>query len=160
MSRTPTHEDASLILRLYELRREARLRQARTWFMSSFHAADLAELQKLCPPGSEENASYRMVASYWDMAASFVTNGVLHPELFYQSHQELLFIYERMRHLIPEIRAAAKNPRAWKNLEEVAQGHLRWLEKEAPEFYEYFSNVVRNLGKTPAPFPAEDDEAH
>jgi hypothetical protein len=169
MSRPPTYDDANLIVKLYELRREPRMRQARDWFARSFHAATLEEVQKLFPPGSEENASFRMVTSYWDMAASFVANGILHAELFYQSNQELLFVYERIRQLLPQAREASKNPMALQNLETVAQGHLRWLEKGAPEFYPIFSERVRNLvrpqpaqepANVPPPFPTEDDQAH
>lgn len=162
MSRNPTHDDANLILRLYELRREPRMRQARKWFMMSFHVDSLEDFQRLCPPGSEENASYRMLTSYWEMAASFVANGVLHPELFYQSNQEILFVYERIRHLLPKAREMNKNPRSLKNLEEVAQGFWRWYEQQAPDFPPVFSNMVRNLGRPPAvqPVATEDDEAH
>jgi hypothetical protein len=164
MSRNPTHDDANLILRLFELRREPRMREARKWFVTSFHVDSPEDFQKVCPPGSEENASYRMITSYWEMAASFVANGVLHPELFYQSNQEILFVYERIRHLLPKAREMNKNPRSLKNLEEVAQGYLRWYEQEAPEFPPVFFNMVRNAGRPPAPVvqpvATEDDEAH
>jgi hypothetical protein len=76
--RRATYEEANLLLRLYELRREERLRKAREWFIKNFHASTMEEFQKLCPLNSEENAFYRMVVSYWDMAASFVAGGVLH----------------------------------------------------------------------------------
>ncbi|HVS00444.1 MAG TPA: hypothetical protein VMW27_27710 [Thermoanaerobaculia bacterium] len=162
MSRTPTHADAELILKLYDLRREPRMREARRWFMSSFHASTPEEFQALCPPGSEENASYRMITTYWNMAASFVVSGVLHPELFYQSNQEMMFVWERVRELIPRSRELYKNPLILKNIEEVAQGYLQWWEKEAPEFYPTFSNMVRSLGRQqgPQPIATEDDEAH
>lgn len=94
--RPATHEDANLLLRLYELHREEKLRKAREWFMKNFHAGTMEEFQKLCPLGSEENAVYRMVVSYWDMAASFVTAGVLHEKLFTQNSRELLFVWERI----------------------------------------------------------------
>src|SRR5258708_2817486 len=89
--RPATYEDANLLLRLYELRREDKLRQARDWFTKKFKVSTLEEFQKLCPQGSEEHAYFRMVTSYWDMAASFVTGGVLHEELFMQNSREILF---------------------------------------------------------------------
>jgi hypothetical protein len=64
-----THEDANLLLRLYDIRREERMRKARDWFAKDFHVSTVEGFQKLCPIGSEENASFRMVVSYWDMAA-------------------------------------------------------------------------------------------
>ena len=83
--RLATYEDANLLLRLYELRRDERMRTARTWFARNFRAGTLEEFDKLCPADSEENASFRMVVSYWEMAASFVTRGILHQDLFMQN---------------------------------------------------------------------------
>src|SRR5690348_2319076 len=97
VQRPATYEDANLLLRLFEMRREEKLRKARDWFMRNFKARNLEEFQKLCPMGSEENAYFRMITSYWDMAASFVTNGVLHQELFAQNSREMLFVWERIR---------------------------------------------------------------
>ena len=70
-----TYDDANLLIRLYDLRREEKLREARAWFTANFKPNSMADIQQLCPPGSENNARMRMVASYWDMAASFVTAG-------------------------------------------------------------------------------------
>ncbi len=75
----------------------------------------------LCPPGSDANASYRMVTSYWEMVASFLTSGVLNPELFYQSGRELLFCYARVRDILPALREKLGNPRELKNLEAAAR---------------------------------------
>src|SRR4051794_14814703 len=120
MDRTPTQEDAKLILHLYELRREPRMRAARDWFARDFRVKTLAEFQALCPQGSDANASYRMVTTYWEMAASFVASGALHPELFYASGQELLFVWERIRELLPQLRELFKNPKSLGNVEQVA----------------------------------------
>src|SRR5581483_3473763 len=58
---TPTFDDVNLILRLYEMRREERLRAARAWFIANFKPRTLQEFDALCPPGSDANASFRMV---------------------------------------------------------------------------------------------------
>jgi hypothetical protein len=52
-----TYDDVNLVLRLYEMRREDRLREARKWFAGSFKVKTLEEFTALCPPGSEANAS-------------------------------------------------------------------------------------------------------
>ena len=91
--RPATYDDANLLLRLYELRREDKMRQARDWFFKNFHANNLEELSKICPLGSPEHAFFRMMSSYWEMAASFVTSGVLQRELFMQNSRELLFVW-------------------------------------------------------------------
>src|SRR5437764_15388700 len=101
-----TYDDVNLIVKLYELRREDRLREARRWFVASFKVKTMEEFQALCPPGSEANASYRMVTTYWEMVASFLTNGVLHQELFFQSGRELLLCWERVRDILPHVRQA------------------------------------------------------
>lgn len=140
-----TYDDVNLILRLYELRREEKLRKARAWFGSSFKASTLEEFNKLCPPGSEENAYYRMVTTYWEMAASFVTSGVLNQVLFFQSGRELLFVWERIRDLIPQVRETYLDPTASRNMETVAQSYIAWLKSQSPDAYTAFSNRVRGI---------------
>src|SRR5262245_37054734 len=100
MTNQATYDDANLCLRLYELRREETMRKARSWFFT-FSANSGEELQKAAPMGSQENAYFRMVTSYWDMAASFVTTGVLNEELFLQTNGEILFIWEKIRTVLP-----------------------------------------------------------
>ena len=124
VERRATHEDANLLLRLYEIRREERLRKAREWFTKNFHASTVEEFQRLCPLGSEENASFRMVVSYWDMAASFVTEGILHEKLFTQNSRELLLVWERICNIAPSVRESFHNQNLFRNLEAVANGML------------------------------------
>ena len=61
MESPATYEDVNLVLRLYELRREDRLRKARAWFAQSFKVRTLDEFNKLCPVGSDENAYFRFL---------------------------------------------------------------------------------------------------
>lgn len=119
-----TYDDANLLLRLYELRREEKLRVARDWFFKNCHAGTLEELQKVCPPGSDENAYFRMVTSYWDMAASFVANGVLNEKLFAENTGELLFVWIRISDVLPALREAFGNPEYLGNLETVANAMI------------------------------------
>ena len=139
----PTYDDANLILRLYELRREERLRKARAWFTGHFKVKTWDELQALAPPGSDENASYRMVVTYWDMVASFVTSGVLNRELFFQSGRELLLVWERMRELLPEIRQRQKDPLLWSHLETVGDEFAAYFKGRSGEGYDAFVARIR-----------------
>ncbi len=139
----PTYDDVNLVLKLYDMRREPRMREARRWFSASFKARSLDDFNALCPPGSEQHASYRMVTTYWDMAASFVTSGVLNDELFFQTGRELLFCWERVRDLVPRIRELYKNPIELRNLEAAARVYIKWWNKQAPGAYEAFSKRVR-----------------
>ncbi|MFN2447217.1 MAG: DUF4760 domain-containing protein [Vicinamibacterales bacterium] len=143
MTPKPTYDDANLILRLYEMRRETRMRQARGWFVAQCKFTSYDELQKLTPGGSEENASYRMVVTYWDMVASFITTGVLHEELFFQSGRELLLVWERMREVMGEIREAQKDPHVYEHLEKVGTEFGEYYKRRSPEAYQAFLKRVK-----------------
>jgi hypothetical protein len=127
-----TYDDANLLLRLYDIRREEKMREARAWFVTNFKPKSMADIHQLCPPGSDANARMRMVSTYWDMAASFVTSGVLNPELFFANCRECLLVAVRMRPVIAEIRAAYKDPTFLGNLEAVAQLYSDHLNKVSP----------------------------
>ena len=139
----PTVDDAKLILKLYDMRREPRLREARRWFAASFKVKTFDEYLALCPPGSEPNASYRMVVTYWEMVASFLTSGALNNKLFYQSGREMLLTWERVRDIVPDIRKANKHSREYKNLEDAAAAYVKWWNKTAPGAFDAFSKRVR-----------------
>jgi len=146
MDREPSVEDAKLIIQLYEMRREPRLREARQWFAANFYCQTLEEMTALCPPGSETNASARMVSSYWEMVASFITSGVLSDELFFQSGHELLLTWTRVKPLIAATRAAFGNPRYLTNLEQVSERFIAYWNGKAPGAYEAF---VARIGVRP-----------
>lgn len=134
-----TYDDVNLILRLYDIRREEKLRAARAWFVANFKAKTLAEMNTLCGPGTEANPMFRQSVSYWDMAASFITAGVLNEELFFQSNRELLLFWLRLKPIVNEFRAAMKSPKAWHNLETVAESYGKHL---GPELLAQFTAQV------------------
>jgi hypothetical protein len=138
-----TYDDVSLVLRLYEIRRESRMRDARRWFVKECHAKNLAELDALCPPGSTENESFRMVTSYWDMCSSFITGGVLQPDIFFESGREALLVWERIRDIVPAIRERFEDPKYLGNLEEVSKMMVDWVGKRGPNAYTAFVKRVR-----------------
>jgi hypothetical protein len=135
----PTFDDANLILRLYEMRREDKMREARVWFFDNYYCKTLAEGMQLCPAGSAGNAYFRQVTSYWEMVASFVTNGILNEELLFQSGQELLLTWTRIKPITQELRKAFGNPNAWKNLETVGEKFIEHMNRNAPGSYEAFA---------------------
>ncbi|PYR61200.1 MAG: hypothetical protein DMF91_10350 [Acidobacteria bacterium] len=139
----PTFDDVKLILQLYEMRREPRLREARQWFTASCKPKTIQDMTALCPPGSEQHASFRMVTTYWEMVASFLVSGVLNEALFYQSGRELLFVWERVRDIVPALRDQYKHPLELANLERAAEAYIEWWNAHAPGAYEAFSRRVR-----------------
>jgi hypothetical protein len=139
----PTYDDVNLILKLYEMRREDKLRAARTWFSSTFKVKSLAAWDALCPPGSENNAYARQVTTYWDMVASFITGGVLNQELFFESGRELLFVWLRIELILDDFRASIQDPGYLKNLEVVGKAFAEHLKKQDQTAYENFVGRVR-----------------
>ena len=86
-------EDALVIIKLYEIRSEARMREARSWFFTSFAPKSGREIVQLLLSGERESASYRMVASHWEVAASLVNNGGIDEKLFLEDNTEHLVVF-------------------------------------------------------------------
>ena len=125
MAKKATTHDAELILRLYDLRREAEMRKARHWFTVDFWPQSADELIKVVNAfPSQENAWVRQVGGYWDMAASFVLQGALNEELFLQPGccGEMFFIFAKIYPFLKEFREKTNNPDAFANIEKVATG--------------------------------------
>jgi hypothetical protein len=105
-----TTQDADLILKLYEIRTEAVMRQARKWVVGEFFP-DTAEkvLAVQANSGSQEAAWLLQVCSYWDMAAAFVLHGALNAELFLDCNPEPFYLYAKFQDLLPGIRKSTPN---------------------------------------------------
>jgi hypothetical protein len=103
--RKPTHADAELLLRLYEIRRDPELRRARAWFLTSFHAATWAEIKARYLSHSDEDRHFRMTTSYWELVATLVNRGVLHHDLFFDHTGEDIVTWERCKPWIAEARS-------------------------------------------------------
>ena len=91
--------DAGIILELYKLRQEDTLRAARKFIGSEFWPKTIEELRAVSrTPGSDQNAYWRQVISYWEMAAAFVLHGAVNPDLFFDTNGEGLFLYAKFHH--------------------------------------------------------------
>jgi hypothetical protein len=143
MAQSATASDAEVIMRLYELRREEKMRTARNWFFANFKGIKSADdFLKIAPFGSDENAYFRMVVSYWDMAAGFVNSGAVSADLFFRSGNEMLFVWIRASEVIPDLRRMRNNPLAYGDLEEASAVMARWMNARAPGSYEGFRKMV------------------
>ena len=129
------------------MRREEKMRAARSWFGGHFLPANMEELMKLAPPGSDENTNFRMVVSYWEMVASFITQGVLHQELFFQSGTEMLLTYTRIKQILPQMREAYKNPHAFSNLEKVSKDFIDYMNRTDAGAYAAFESRINGMVK-------------
>src|SRR3989440_5179734 len=110
-------ESASLNLKLFELRREPVLREARDWFLREFNPESFTELLTVLT--GERNASFRMVISYWDMAASLVTSGAIDGDAFRAAHGEIFATFSKIQPFLEELRKASGEPDICKHMEAV-----------------------------------------
>ena len=127
-----TSEQVNLMLRLYEERREPRLREAREWFSANFHVKNEEDVMRVCPPGSKENAYMRMVLSYWEMVASIVNRGLIEEDFFFENSGEQWAVWEQVKPMIDAWRAMFSSPTFLRNLEEQSQRLEAWREKRNP----------------------------
>ena len=111
-------QDADLILKLYDLRREATMREARNW-MFTFNPTSIQDVIDVLL--SEHSGHYRMVVSYWEMAAAMVNNGAIDEQLFNETNGEHLFVYSKIAPVIEEVRALFGNPTFLHNLETLVK---------------------------------------
>jgi hypothetical protein len=115
--RSATPDDAKLILKLYDLRREPVMRKARD-FVNQFFPQSADEFLRLAQAwGSDENAYVRQVVSYWDMAASLVLRGALHEELFLENAGEMFFTFSKIYPFLGKIREGMGAPEFLRNIE-------------------------------------------
>jgi hypothetical protein len=110
-------ESAQLILKLFELRRDPVLREARTWFIREFHPETIADVKAAL--ASEHNPKLRMVVGYWDMAASLVTHGAIDRQMFLDANGEIFATFSKIHPLLSEIRGIAALPGFAKHLEAI-----------------------------------------
>lgn len=103
--RKPTHADAELLLKLYEVRRDPELRRARAWFLTEFKPGSWAEIKARYLSHSEEDRWMRMTVSYWEMVGTLVNRGVLHPELFFEHTGEDIVSWNRCKAVMADARA-------------------------------------------------------
>ena len=110
------YESADLLLKLYDLRREATMRQARNWFVT-FNPDSADDIAKTLR--SEHSASFRMVTSFWDMAASFVNNSAIDEKMFNDANAEHVVVFAKMEPFLAEYRTLMNSPVYLANLEQL-----------------------------------------
>src|SRR4051794_15865032 len=109
MPTKPTYEQAKLHLKVYEERREPRLRQARDWFFANYFVNNFEEAMKIGAPGTEAGTFVMMVFSYWEQACALLDYDLLHEDLFFETSGEFFGVWERIRPVIGELRTRFVN---------------------------------------------------
>ena len=108
------HEDADLILKLYDLRREPVMREARNWFFSFNPTTPADYMEAIMGP---QSGFLRMVISYWDMAASLVNNGAIDEQMFNDANGEHIFVFAKIEPILDELRQQWNQPEMLKHYE-------------------------------------------
>ncbi len=121
MSTQATTHDAELILKLYDLRREPVMREART-FMAQFMPSSLEDLLKLAMAfGTKEQAYLRQVCGYWEMAASLVNRGALNRDLALDNYGEMFFVYAKIQPYLEDVRQRMGSPELLRGVQQLAE---------------------------------------
>jgi len=112
------YKDADLILKLYDLRREKTMRDARNWFFT-FNPQSTKDFMDVLT--SDKSGWYRMVISYWDMACSLVNNGAIDADMFNDANGEHIFVYAKLEPFLPALREMMGNPNFLAHLEKTVK---------------------------------------
>ena len=132
MGTKPTHEQAQLHLQVYDLRREARLRQARDWFFRNYFVETLEDSNRIAAPGTENGALAMQVLSYWEQACALLNYGLPHEDLFFETSGEFFAVWERIKPIIKEGREKWANSLFLANLEKAAERFEAWSNSRTP----------------------------
>ncbi len=132
METKPTHEQAQLHLQIYDLRREARLRQARDWYFKNYFVDNLDEAMRIAAPGTETGTFAMMVLSYWEQACALLNYGLLHEGLFFETSGEFFVVWEFVKPTVPQAREKFVNKEFLAHLEKAAQRYEAWIESRSP----------------------------
>jgi hypothetical protein len=103
-------QDVALILKLYELRREKGIRRARKWYFTEFNPQSADDVMTIFGSGHDGSAYYRMITSYWEMAASFVNNGGIDEKMFLDANGEHVAVFSKVEPFIEDVRKATGMP--------------------------------------------------
>ena len=132
METKPTHEQAQLHLQVYDLRREARLRQARDWFFKNYFVNSLEDAMRIAAPGTEGGTLAMMVFGYWEQACALLNYGLLHEDLFFETSGEFFGVWELAKAVVPQGRERFVNKQFLAHLERAAQRYESWSERRNP----------------------------
>lgn len=113
---------AELILKLYELRRETVMREARSYIGGRFLPQSADEIFEIVSGGAKEGAFVLQVYGYWDMVAAFVASGALDSQLVYDTCQEMYFQYAKIQPFLVGLRKKMNLPEFLISIERLIEG--------------------------------------
>lgn len=119
-------------MKVYDLRREAKLRHARDWFFKNYFVETMEDSRRIAAPGTEDGALAMMVLTYWDQACALLNYGLLHDDLFFETSGEFHGVWERVKPIVAQARELFKNKNFLGHLEHAAQRFEAWSENHNP----------------------------
>jgi hypothetical protein len=150
MENKPTHEQAQLHLQIYDLRREARLRQARDWFFKNYFVDSVDDAMRIAAPGTENGTFAAMVFSYWEQACVLLNYGLLHEDLFFETSGEFFAVWERVKAIVPQTRERWVYKGYLAELEKAAQRYEAWTETRSPGHIAAMREFMKQMRPEPA----------
>ena len=127
----PNHHDAELVLKLYDLRRESVMRDARNW-VATFNPKSIDDVMAVMGNfAAKENAYLRQVFSYWEMVASFIVHGTLNADLAFDTLGEMYFVYAIIEPVLEDFRTKFSSPDFFRNVQKVVEASPKGRERVA-----------------------------
>ena len=137
----PDHHDAELVLRLYELRRETTMREARRFINSDFWPGSAEQLMEITKADHPQSPAFRQVASYWEMAYGMAKHGIVNPDYLVENADEGLLLLAKVHPWLAEYRASAY-PRGFR--------HAEWIATQCEEGRAIFAMFCERVAKRAA----------
>jgi hypothetical protein len=138
---TPDHHDADLLIKVYDLRREAVMRQARQAILRDFWPKSWDDVQAILKADHPLNPSYRQTGTYWEMVYSMVRHGIVSPAFWLENNGEGMFLFVKVEPFLDQLRAAGQ-PTAFRNAE--------WVAKECPEGQPVYERIKARVAQISA----------
>jgi len=138
---TPDHHDAELLIQVYDLRREAVMRESRRAILREFWPRTWDDVQAVLKPEHPQNAAYRQTATYWEMVYSIARHGIVHAGFWLENNGEGLFLFAKVEPFLEQIRAAGQ-PTAFRNAE--------WVARECPDGQPVFERIKARVAQMAA----------
>jgi hypothetical protein len=135
---TPDHHDAELLIQVYDLRREAVMRQSRQAIQREFWPKAWDDVLAVTRPDHPLNAAYRQTGTYWEMVYSFARHGIVHPAFWLENNGEGLFLFAKIEPFLDKVREAG-NPAAFRN--------AQWVARECPEGRALYERIKARVAK-------------
>ena len=132
----PTYQDADLVLRIYDMRREAKMRASRHAINFGFCPKSYEDCKAIGDPGHEQNEAWRQVTSYWEMVYGMAKHGIVHADYWVENNGEGIFVFAKIAPHLAEIR---------KNGSPTAFQHVEWAATQTETGKQIFAFLSRRV---------------